>query len=333
MSASIRQRTRRAWLAAPAIVSTVLSAVLTVAVVALWLGSVMPVFLAIVIGLAFDAAWLCAQAYERRLARQGDHDVRVTLVGWAFGLVATGMLVTHALTAPSGTAAWLAVAWLPVGAKSLWWLHSLWERTEISPRALAEIAQVLQDSRDNAAKARASLNARTSVEVVRMTALSEAGARVAKAQAKSAARLSNAWSGLDTTGQEHGRALEEVAAPAAPLWELPMWTPVAALRPAPAGDGAGVRSEAAPQQVSARAQTAGLRPEDQRVPEQGKAPSIASLAREAVAQGVTDPKAAVPWVTSRAGRPVSEATVKREIRNAKSSSAKPSVGFGFTGGN
>ncbi|MFI6158293.1 protein spdB, partial [Kitasatospora sp. NPDC051170] len=118
MSASIRQRTRRAALAAPALVSTLLSAVLTVAVVGLWLGTVMPVFLAVVIGLAFDAGWLCALAYERRLAAQGDHDRRVTALGWAFGLVATGMLVAHALTAPSGAVAWLAVAWLPVGAKA-----------------------------------------------------------------------------------------------------------------------------------------------------------------------------------------------------------------------
>ncbi|MFF2696681.1 hypothetical protein ACFVRW_23635, partial [Bacillus subtilis] len=312
MSASIRKRTHRAALAAPALVSTALSAVLTVAVVGLWLGTVMPLYLAVIIGLAFDAGWLSAQAYERRLAAQGDHDRRVTLIAWGFGLIATAMLVTHALTAASGTAAWLAVAWLPVGAKALWWLHSVWERSEISPRARAEITQVLQDSRDSAAIARASLNARTGVEVVRMTALSEAGARVAKAQSKSAARLSAAWSGLDTTGEEHGRALEEVAAPPAPLWALPMWTPVAEIRPAPAGDQADLRPETAAQHVNALIQNATHRAEAERVPEQGKAPSIASLARLAVAEGVTDPKAAVPWVSARAGRPVSEATVKRE---------------------
>ena len=63
----------------------------------------------------------------------GDHSRTVTAVGWFFGLVATGVLVAHALTADHSTGAWLAVAWLPVAAKALWLVHGLWERTALTP--------------------------------------------------------------------------------------------------------------------------------------------------------------------------------------------------------
>ncbi|MQS18070.1 hypothetical protein F7Q99_39260 [Streptomyces kaniharaensis] len=68
MNTSLRRTAGRAWLAAPALAVTVVSAVLTVAVVALWLNGVMPLALALVIGLGYDGAWLAALSYERRLA-------------------------------------------------------------------------------------------------------------------------------------------------------------------------------------------------------------------------------------------------------------------------
>lgn len=239
--ASIRRRGARAWLAAPALAGTAASAVLTVAVVALWLGEVMPVYLAVLIGLGFDGAWLAALAYERRLAAQGDHDRRMTVVGLVFAAAATGMLVAHALTAGAGTAAWLAVSWLPLAAKGLWWLHGLWEATELSPAARTEIGRVLQDARDSAAIARASLNAQTTVERVRMQTLSATGATVAKVQARASKTLAKAWTELEDarSDSDRARALTCVASSAtpaaAPRWELPVWTPVAALRPQAAG--------------------------------------------------------------------------------------------------
>lgn len=238
---AVRQKSRRAWLAAPALAGTAASAVLTVAVVTLWLGPLIGPWLAMLIGLGFDGAWLAALAYERRLAAQGDHDRRVTLVGWAFGLAATGLLVAHALTAGAGTAAWLAVSWLPIAAKALWWLHGLWEATELSPAARSEIGRVLQDARDSAAIARASLTAQTRVERVRMETLASAGATVAKVQAKASKTLAGAWSELEYARSDSDRAhaLACVASPAtpaaAPRWDIPAWTPVAALRPQAAG--------------------------------------------------------------------------------------------------
>ncbi|MFF4821280.1 hypothetical protein ACFY2K_42635 [Kitasatospora sp. NPDC001309] len=347
------QSVRRLKLAAPALASTLFSAVLTVTVVALWLGSVMPLPLAIIIGLGFDGIWLSALAYERRLAAQGDHDRRVTVLGWLFGLMATAVLVAHALTTTM-PAAWLAVSWLPLAAKGLWWLHSLWEATEISPKARHEIGRILQDSRDNTAIARASLNARTRVERVRMESLSTAGATFARAQSKSARVLAGAWAELEQVDgeQEQARALTTMATPV-PEWNLPVWTPVTAVRPESAaalsgGDGADVRLEKAKQQASEAETPAGLRPEtvqlplpadlvsalsagtEHRVPEQPKAPSVASLVRSAVVEVGTDPKAVTDWVAARTTKEVRPDTVRREIRNSKSTLTTPSVpAFGF----
>ncbi|MGY0466967.1 protein spdB [Kitasatospora sp. cg17-2] len=316
------QTMRRARLAAPALTATALSAVLTVAVVTLWLGPVMTALLAAVIGLGFDAAWLAALAYERRLAAQGDHDWRVTAVGWLLGAVATGALVAHALTS-TAPAAWLAVSWLPLAAKSLWWLHGVWERTALSPRAQAEIGRVLQSARDESAVARATLTARTRAEESRMAALAEAGARVARAQERSARRLTGAWDALaETADADRGLALERVSAPsAAELWEAPRWTPVAALRPgSSAGAPDGLRPETASAQVGASPQAS--------VPRL----SVAAAVREVTAAGLADQSevhARVVALTGRADVPL--ATVQREMRNARAAApARPAaarIGF------
>ncbi|MEU3242040.1 protein spdB [Streptomyces sp. NPDC006875] len=217
--------------ALPAVAVTAVSLVLTLAVVTIWLGAAMPWPVALVVGLGIDGGWLATLAYERRLAAQGDHSRAVTAVGWSFGLVATSVLVAHALMAEADTGAWLAVAWLPLAAKALWLVHGLWERTALTPRALDMISGVQQEARDTAAVARARLRAEATTEETRLTAVTEAGARVARVQAKTAQTLSRAWSTLESarTGEDTGRALtsvtHRVTPDVTPSWELPVWGP------------------------------------------------------------------------------------------------------------
>ncbi|GGT60080.1 hypothetical protein GCM10010271_74060 [Streptomyces kurssanovii] len=216
----------------PAVAMTAVSMVLTLAVVVMWLGGSMPWGIALVVGVGLDGGWLATLAYERRLARQGDHNNVVTGVGWGFGAVATGVLVAHAVgeTSPGP---WLAVAWLPLAAKALWLVHGLWERTALTEQALDRIATIQQGARDQAAIARAELRAEAGTEETRLDAVTGAGKRVAEAQAKAARRLAGAWSELDGVrqGDGTGRALTcvtERVTPAShpeaqPRWELPIW--------------------------------------------------------------------------------------------------------------
>jgi hypothetical protein len=203
----------------------------------MWLGQAMPWPVAAVVGLGLDGGWLATLAYERRLAAQGDHSPAVTTVGWCFGAVATGVLVAHALLAETSTGAWLAVAWLPVAAKALWLVHGLWERTALTAGALDAIRGIQQDARDEAAVARARLRAEATTEETRLTAVTEAGARVARVQAATAATLAEAWATLDKarTGEATAEVLTRVtnrATPASqPRWELPVWGPVAPVAP------------------------------------------------------------------------------------------------------
>ncbi|WP_406726782.1 protein spdB [Streptomyces sp. GD-15H] len=215
----------------PAVAMTAVSMVLTLAVVVMWLGTAMPWPVALVVGLGIDGGWLATLAYERRLAAQGDHNRTVTAVGWSFGILATAVLVAHALTAEHSAGAWLAVAWLPLAAKALWLVHGMWERTALTPVALDAIRGIQQEARDEAAVARAQLRAEAATEETRLTAVTEAGARVARVQAKTAQTLSSAWSTLETAraGEETGRALTSVTArvtpDVTPRWDLPVWGP------------------------------------------------------------------------------------------------------------
>ncbi|MER7567883.1 protein spdB [Streptomyces sp. NPDC097941] len=215
----------------PAVAMTAVSMVLTLAVVMMWLGAAVPWPVALVVGLGIDGGWLATLAYERRLAAQGDHNRAVTAVGWSFGLLAAGVLVAHALTVDQSAGAWLAVAWLPIAAKALWLVHSLWERTALTPLALDAIRGIQQEARDEAAVARARLRAEAATEETRLTAVTEAGARVARVQATTAQTLAGAWSTLETArkGEETGRALISVTTPVTPgvtpRWELPVWGP------------------------------------------------------------------------------------------------------------
>ncbi|MFD8689934.1 protein spdB [Streptomyces sp. NPDC059651] len=217
--------------ALPAVAVTAVSLVLTLAVIMMWLGTAMPWPVALVVGLGIDGGWLATLAYERRLAAQGDHSTTVTAVGWSFGLLATGVLVAHALTVEADTGAWLAVAWLPLAAKALWLVHGMWERTALTPNALSAITGIQQEARDEAAVARARLRAEAATEETRLTAVTQAGARVARVQAKTADALSRAWSTLETArnGEDTGRALTSVTTPVTPgvtpRWELPVWGP------------------------------------------------------------------------------------------------------------
>ncbi|WP_327744841.1 protein spdB [Streptomyces europaeiscabiei] len=216
----------------PAVAMTAVSMVLTLAVILMWLGTAMPWPVALVVGLGIDGGWLATLAYERRLAAQGDHNRTVTAVGWSFGLVATGVLIAHALTADHSMGAWLAVAWLPVAAKALWLVHGLWERTALTPAAVGAIRGIQQEARDEAAVARARLRAEAATEETRLTAVTEAGARVARVQAKTAATLAGAWSTLEAArdGEDTGRALTSVTSRVTPgvtpTWELPVWGPI-----------------------------------------------------------------------------------------------------------
>lgn len=205
----------------PAVAMTAVSMVLTLAVVVMWLGTAMPWPVALVVGLGIDGGWLATLAYERRLAAQGDHSRIVTAVGWSFGLIATGVLVTHALTADHSVGAWLAVAWLPVAAKALWLVHGLWERTALTATALDQIRSIQQEARDVAAVARARLRAGAVTEETRLTAVTAAGSRVARVQAETAGRLATAWSALE--GARQGEGTGQALASVATGWELPAW--------------------------------------------------------------------------------------------------------------
>ena len=127
------------------------------------------------------------------------------------------------------------MAWLPIAAKALWLVHGLWERTALTPVALDAIRGIQQEARDEAAVARARLRAEAATEETRLTAVTEAGARVARVQAKTAATLAGAWSTLETARQGDGtnRALtcvtERVTPGVTPRWELPVWGPVEAV--------------------------------------------------------------------------------------------------------
>ncbi|MER5884242.1 protein spdB [Streptomyces sp. NPDC001941] len=217
--------------ALPAVLMTAVSMVLTLAVVVMWLGSAVPLPVALVVGLGIDGGWLASLAYERRLAAQGDHSTAVTGVGWGFGLIATGVLVAHALSVDHGRGAWLAVAWLPVAAKALWLVHSLWESTALTPNALDVIRGIRQEARDEAAVARARLRSQATSEETRLAAVTAAGARVARVQARTAETLSKAWTELESarSGQGTGKALASVTGPVTPgvtpRWELPVWGP------------------------------------------------------------------------------------------------------------
>ncbi|MFJ1965274.1 protein spdB [Streptomyces massasporeus] len=226
----------------PAVAMTAVSMVLTLAVVLMWLGTAVPWPVALVVGLGIDGGWLATLAYERRLAAQGDHSRVVTAVGWLFGLVATGFLIAHALTAEQSAGAWLAVAWLPIAAKAMWLVHSLWERTALTNAALDAIRGIQQEARDEAAVARARLRAEATSEETRLAAVTGAGARVARVQARTAKTLAGAWSTLEEArqGEDTGRALTSVTScvtpGVTPRWELPVWgavEPVAALESAP----------------------------------------------------------------------------------------------------
>lgn len=230
----------RAKTVLPAVAMTAVSMVLTLAVVVMWLGTAVPWPVALVVGVGIDGGWLATLAYERRLAAQGDHNRAVTAVGWCFGLIATGVLVAHALTANESAGAWLAVAWLPVAAKALWLVHGLWERTALTPGALGAIRGIQQEARDEAAVARARLRAEAVTEETRLAAVTQAGARIARVQAKTAQTLSRAWSTLETArdGEDTARALTCVTTPVTPgvtpRWNLPVWgptEPVPALTP------------------------------------------------------------------------------------------------------
>lgn len=289
----------------PAVAVTAVSMVLTLAVVVMWLGAYVPWPLALVVGLGLDGGWLAVLAYERRMAAQGDHNATVTGIGWGFGVAAAGILVLHALTI-EGTAAWLAVSWLPLAAKALWFVHGLWERTALTEAALAQIRAVRQDARDQTAVARAQLAAHALTEETRLKALTDAGVRVARAQAAAASALSKAQQSLGDAVGTHG-------APAG--WELP------SLAPAPST----AALEAAPNTAEHAAEDSGQDDADRSNvvtltrPNTGEhAPNIADLAREQVRAGASTTEAVANILEELPNAKADSvaATVRRERRKA-----------------
>ncbi|MEW2523159.1 protein spdB [Actinacidiphila alni] len=245
-----RKSMRRLLTVAPAVAMTVVSMVLTLAVVVMWLGTAMPWPVALVVGIGLDGGWLATLAYERRLAAQGDHSRPVTTVGWCFGTVATAVLVAHAMLADGSAAAWLAVAWLPLAAKALWLVHGLWEATALTPAALDAIAGIRQEARDTAAVARARLHADATTEETRLLAVTTAGSRVARVQAATASALSEAWAVLEKARADEsaGAALTSVTTPVVTAsqarWELPVWGPVEPVSPVAALDAPALSDDA-----------------------------------------------------------------------------------------
>ncbi|WP_009997543.1 hypothetical protein [Streptomyces clavuligerus] len=280
---------------------TAVSMVLTLVVIVLWLDPVLPLLVVAVVGAGIDGGWLTTLAYERRLAAQGDRSTPVTVVGWLFGAVATGVLVAHALTEES-PAPWLAVSWLPIGAKLLWVVHGLWERTALTPSALGTIQRVQQEARDTAAVARARLRAQAATEETRLTAVTGVGARVARVQAETAGALAQAWSVLESarTGEATGRALASVAAPAtaaapgvAARWELPVWGPTAPVSARPPEKTPATPVAGADTQVTALGPaSAAPVPEPPAAPATGVAPMV--LDDAAAVAGVATPTPGEP---------------------------------------
>ncbi|MFJ1840022.1 protein spdB [Streptomyces sp. NPDC088175] len=231
MQAKTKATIRRLCSLVPAVGMTAVSMALTLAVVVMWLDG-MPLAVRLVVGLGLDGGWLAALAYERRLAAQGDHSWVVTGIGWLFGGVATAVLVAHA-SGEADPASWYAVSWLPLAAKALWLVHGLWERTALTPAALDSIRDIQQTARDDAAVARARLRSQAGAEEARLTAVTEAGARFARTQARTARRLASAWSELEGARQGEGAldaltcVTERVKAASQgssqPRWELPVW--------------------------------------------------------------------------------------------------------------
>ncbi|MFJ2568587.1 protein spdB, partial [Streptomyces sp. NPDC087568] len=82
------------------------------------------------------------------------------------------------------------------------------------------------------------------------TAVTEAGARVARVQAKTAETLSEAWSTLETArkGEETGRALTSVTTRVTPgvtpCWELPVWGPTESVAALPLEAGPALTDDA-----------------------------------------------------------------------------------------
>jgi hypothetical protein len=211
----------------------------------------------------------------------------------------------------------------------------------VSPKARAEISAVLQDARDNAAIARARLNAHTGIEVVRTRAVSAAGSNMAKAQSKAARVLAGARASLESTAQTDDGQHAALTAVAAPVWDLPAFTPLSELRPAQgavrveriaSGDGAGEGTAEIAAQVSGPFAAAGSPapagaqlelPQElvgavtagARVPV-----STAAAVRALMAQGETDPAEITRRVPELTGRPITSgtpATVARVIRETR----------------
>ena len=118
------------------------SAVLTVWGVTSVLDGLAPLPVALVVGAGVEAAWLYALALEWQRSAHGPLRRWTTAAGWVLALLAVAVLVAHA--AEAGWAL-LAVAWLPLGAKTGWMIR-------VSARAEAAAARAREEAERAAAE-------------------------------------------------------------------------------------------------------------------------------------------------------------------------------------
>lgn len=209
---------------------TLAAMVATAAALASWV----PIWwLGALVAVVIDASWWVAGRYESRIKDTGADAGMVTGLTWALAGVSAALLIVHAVA--EWSVAWGAVAVLPLVSRTLAWIDSLWEATEVTPDALREIRDARQSARDTAAVARARLTAEADAERVRVETVTAVGARVARAQAEAAQRLSEAWGALDTARRSRGTrealtcvtggvagVADGVTGGVAPRWEMPI---------------------------------------------------------------------------------------------------------------
>lgn len=212
----------------------------TAAALASWI----PIWwLGVLVALVVDASWWVAARYESRIRETGASTTLVTRLTWGIAALSAVLLVAHAVAERS--IAWGVVAVLPLVSRLLGWISSLWEATEVTADALADIRAARQSARDTAAVARARLVAEADAERVRVETVTAVGARVAQVQAEAAARLSEAWAALEEARASKGTrealtcvtggVTDGVTGGVAPRWEMPVlgsFSDVPAIAPA-----------------------------------------------------------------------------------------------------
>lgn len=166
---------------------TLVAMAATAAALAVWV----PLWwLGVLVAVVIDGAWWTAAQYERRMKEAGADATAVTALTWVIASLSAGLLAVHALTESS--VAWGAVAVLPLVSRTLAWVHALWEDTELTTGALAEIRRHRQTQRDAVAIDRARLRAEAATERARLAEVSTAAETLATERAAALDRMERA---------------------------------------------------------------------------------------------------------------------------------------------